>query len=56
MKPQSKPHKLFNVISIRVDSKERTQTNSYPMTHREAVTFKSKLSEFDHRILILEEA
>jgi hypothetical protein len=46
----------FNVIWVRDDRGTRGQLNCTPMTHAQACTFKSKLSNYHWRRVLLEEA
>jgi hypothetical protein len=51
------PHhtrELFDIYSVRLDTGERTKVNVYAMSHKEACTFKSKMTEFDHRRIEIE--
>ena len=46
----------YNVVWVRDDKGAKGQLNALPMTHKEACTFKSKLTEYPWRRLMLEEA
>lgn len=46
----------YNVIWVRDDKGTRGQLNATPMTHAEACAFKSKISNYSWRRVLLEEA
>lgn len=47
--------RYYNVIWVRDDKGTRDQLNATPMTHSEACTFKSKLTDYPWRRILLEE-
>lgn len=47
--------RLYNVIWVRDDKGTRGKLNSLPMTHHEACTYMSKITNHSWRRLILEE-
>ena len=47
--------KMYNVIWIRDDKGTRGQLNATPMTHKEACAFKSKMTDYSWRRILLEE-
>lgn len=48
--------RMYNVILVRDDKGTSGQLNATPMTHKEACTFKSKLTEYKWRRVLLQEA
>ena len=47
--------RMYNVLWIRDDKGTRGQLNATPMTHRAACTFKSKMTAYPWRRVMLEE-
>lgn len=47
--------RLYNVIWVRDDKGTRGRLNATPMTHSEACTFKSKITDHAWRRVLLEE-
>lgn len=47
--------RMYNVIWVCDDKGTRGQLNATPMTHREACTFKSKMTAYPWRRVMLEE-
>lgn len=48
--------RMYNVIWVRDDKGTSGQLNDTPMTHKEACTFKSKMTEYKWRRILLQEA
>jgi len=47
--------RYYNVIWVRDDKGTRGQLNATPMTHSEACTFKSKMTDYPWRRILLDE-
>lgn len=47
--------RMYNVIWVSDDKKTRGQLNASPMNHKDACTFKSKITDHPWRRILLEE-